>query len=147
MIGPIQAPVQVTMQAQAQQPPPQLPFMLSPGRDNTILDYNEVTATRLYYKAFAPLDKKFNSTREQFLSFLSSVNKRSRSFGWVLIITIAAGPGDCNLLDYGQIKMGQVRTHAITYVATQTRDTHNGNALPIPAWVSHNGIQDQESPS
>ena len=63
------------MQPQAQQASPQQPFMLGPGRDNSILHYNEITATKLYYKAIAPLGKKFDGTPEQLLSFLSSVNE------------------------------------------------------------------------
>ena len=35
----------------------------------------------------------------------------------------------------------------ITYIATNKGYTELRNALPIPAWVSHNGIQDQDSPS
>ena len=59
-------------------PTPQAPiFTLGPRRDNTVLDWSIPTDTKLYYKAIAALDNKFDGTPEKFIAFLASVTSRA----------------------------------------------------------------------
>ena len=53
--------------------PPAPMFALGPGQDNTVLDWSIPADTKLYYKAIAVLDNKFNGTQEKFIAFLASV--------------------------------------------------------------------------
>ena len=46
-------------------------FALGPGRDNTVLDWSIPTNTKLYYRAIAALDNKFDGTPEKFIAFLT----------------------------------------------------------------------------
>ena len=55
-------------------PTPQVPvFALGPGWDNTVLDWSILADTKLYYKAIAALDNKFDGTAEKFIAFLASI--------------------------------------------------------------------------
>ena len=70
-------------------PTPQVPvFTLGPGRDNTVLDGSIPANTKLYYKAIAALDNKFNRTPEKFIAFLASITSRAQQFRWNLILSI-----------------------------------------------------------
>ena len=55
-------------------PTPQVPVVaLGPGWDNTVLDWSIPADTKLYYKAIAALDNKFDRTAEKFIAFLASI--------------------------------------------------------------------------
>ena len=71
----IAAPPQPIMAAvpPADPAPPAPTFALGLGRDNTVLDWLIPTDTKLYYKAIAALDNKFDGTPEKFIAFLASV--------------------------------------------------------------------------
>ena len=92
-----QAPQQAPLAPQAQPaiaaaplvlpapPPPVVPappapaaFALGQGRSHTILDYNDPntgdTATKLYNKAIAPLEEKFDGEVDNMAVFLASVS-------------------------------------------------------------------------
>ena len=59
-------------------PAPQAPiFALGLGRDNTVLDWSIPTDTKLYYKAIAALDNKFDGTPENFIAFLASITSQA----------------------------------------------------------------------
>ena len=59
-------------------PAPQAPiFALGPGQDNTVLDWLIPADTKLYYKAIAALDNKFNRTLAKFIVFLASVTSQA----------------------------------------------------------------------
>ena len=51
--------------------PPVPAFTLGPGRDNTVLDWSTPADTKLYYKAIAVLDNKFDRTPEKFIPGLT----------------------------------------------------------------------------
>ena len=53
--------------------PPASIFTLGLGWDNTVLDWSIPANTKLYYKAIAALDNKFDGTPEKFIVFLASV--------------------------------------------------------------------------
>ena len=71
----IAAPPQPIMAAPppANPAPPAPAFALGPGQDNMILDWAIPADTKLYYKAIAALDNKFNRTLEKFIAFLASI--------------------------------------------------------------------------
>ena len=96
------------------QPPPAMPalpaaFALGPGRSHTVLDYDDPntggTATKLYNKAIAPLEEKFDGEADNLAVFLASVRDRARRFNWHRLITVPINDGTTrNLLThYGQV--------------------------------------------
>ena len=64
----IAAPPQPIMAAvpPANPAPPAPTFALGPGWDNTVLDWSIPANTKLYYRAIAVLDNKFDGTLEKF---------------------------------------------------------------------------------
>ena len=56
--------------------PPASIFALGPGRDNMVLDWSIPANTKLYYKAIAALDNKFDRTPEKIIAFLANVTSR-----------------------------------------------------------------------
>ena len=110
--------------------PPAPAFALGPGQDNMILDWSTPADTKLYYKAIAALDNKFNGTPEKFIAFLASITYRARQFGWNSILTIPMAMDTRELLsDYGRISMAEINSHATTYTGTQTRAAQNSKML------------------
>ena len=75
----ITAPPQPIMAAvpPANPAPPAPIFALGPGWDNTVLDWSIPADTKLYYKAIAALDNKFDRTLEKFIVFLASVTSQA----------------------------------------------------------------------
>ena len=120
------------------QPPPAVPappaaFALGPGRSHTVLDYDDpntgATATKLYNKAIAPLEEKFDGEADNLAVFLASVRDRARRFNWHRLITVLIDDGTTrNLLThYGQVSLENTRVHATTYVNTPTRDAQDND--------------------
>ena len=110
--------------------PPAPVFTLGPGEDNTILDWSIPANTKLYYKAIAALDNKFDGTLEKFIAFLASITSRARQFGWNSILTIPVAMDTRELQsDYGRISMAEINGHAATYTGTQTRAAQNSEML------------------
>ena len=114
-------------------PAPPAAFALGPGRSHTVLDYDDpntgATATKLYNKAIAPLEEKFNGEADNLAVFLASVRDRARRFNWHRLITVPIDDGTTrNLLThYGQVSLDNTRTHAMTYVNTLTRDAQDND--------------------
>ena len=108
--------------------PPAPAFALGPGRSHAVLNFDDpntgATATKLYNKAIAPLDTKFDGEADNLAVFLVSVRDRARRFNWQQLITVPIDDGTTrNLLThYGQVSLDNTRTHAMTYVNTPTRD-------------------------
>ena len=72
-------------------PPPPLPvppappaFALGPERSHTVLNFDDpntgATATKLYNKAIAPLEAKFDGEADNLAVFLASVRDRAQRF-------------------------------------------------------------------
>ena len=118
---------------QAQPPPPPAPlappappaFSLGPGRSHAVLDYDNpimgAMATKLYNKVISPLEEKFDGEADNFAVFLASVHDRARRFNWQRLITVPIDDGTTRniLTHYGQVSLGNTRTHAATYVSTR----------------------------
>ena len=106
-------------------------FVLGPGRTNDVLDFTESSAVKLYYKAIAPLETKFDGQLDNIAVFLASVADRARRFHWTSILTIpVAGGVSRNLIkDYAQVTATEVRTRATTYQDQQMRDAQNSDML------------------
>ena len=116
-------------------PPPVVPappappaFALGPGRSHAVLDYDDpntgAMATKLYNKAIAPLEEKFDGEADNLAVFLASMRDRARQFNWHHLITVPIDDGTTrNLLThYGQVSLESTRMHATTYINTPTRD-------------------------
>ena len=71
----VAAPPQLIMAAAPPaNPAPQAPaFTLGLGQDTMVLDWSIPADTKLYYKAIAALDNKFDGTPETFIAFLASI--------------------------------------------------------------------------
>ena len=58
----------------AVQPAPVPPaFALGPGRGNALLDYNNTSHIKTYYKAVTPLEHKFDSKPSNLRIFMKSI--------------------------------------------------------------------------
>ena len=112
-------------------PAPQAPvFALGPGQDNMVLDWSIPADTKLYYKAIAALDNKFDGTPEKFIAFLASVTSQAQQFRWNLILAIPVGMNTRELLtDNGRIIMDEINNHATTYTGMKTREAQNSEML------------------
>ena len=114
-------------------PPAPPAFALGPGRSHAILNFDDpntgATATKLYNKAIAPLDAKFDGEADNLAVFLASVRDRARRFNWHRLITVPIDDGTTrNLLThYGQVSLDNTRAHAVTYVNTPTRDAQDND--------------------
>ena len=121
-------------------PPPVVPaalpppaFALGPGRSHAVLDFDDPntgsTATKLYNKAIAPLEAKFDGEADNLAVFLASVRGRARRFNWHRLITVPIDDGTTrNLLThYGQVSLENTRTHATSYINTPTRDAQDND--------------------
>ena len=86
-------------------PPPAPAFALGPGRSNAVLNFDDpntgMTATKLYNKAIAPLDTKFDEKPTTWLFSL-------RVYATVLAVSIGNGSSPC------QSTMDQQETSSLT---------------------------------
>ena len=114
-------------------PPAPLAFALGPGCSHAILNFDDpntgATATKLYNKAIAPLEAKFDGEADNLAVFLASMRDRARRFNWHRLITVPIDDGTTrNLLtQYGQVSLDNTRAHAATYVNMQTRDAQDND--------------------
>ena len=67
-------------------PPAPPAFALGPGRSHTVLNFDDpntgATATKLYNKAIAPLEAKFDGEADNLAVFLASIRDRACRFNW-----------------------------------------------------------------
>ena len=123
-------------------PPPPLPvppappaFTLGPGRSHAVLNFDNpktgATGTKLYNKAIAPLEAKFNGEADNLAVFLASVRDRARRFNWHRLIPVLIDDGTTrNLLThYGQVSLNNTRAHTATYVNMPTRDVQDNDMV------------------
>ena len=133
------APPQPAVAIQPPVPPPLLApsappaFALGLGRSHAILNFDDpntgATATKLYNKAIAPLEAKFDGEADNLAAFLASMGDRARRFNWHRLITVPIDDGTTrNLLThYGQVSIDNTRAHAATYVNMPTRDPQDND--------------------
>ena len=97
-------------------PPAPPAFALGPGRSHAILNFDDpntgATATKLYNKAIAPLETKFDGEADNLAVFLASVRDRARRFNWHRLITVPIDDGTTrNLLThYGRTTPGYMQS-------------------------------------
>ena len=121
-------------------PPPAIPaapappaFALGPGHSHAVLSLDDpstgATATKLYNKAIAPLEEKFDEEAENLAVFLASVHDQAHRFNCHRLITVLIDDGTTrNLLThYGQVSLDNTRAHVVTYVNTPTRDVQDND--------------------
>ena len=121
-------------------PPPPLPvplappsFVLGPGCSHAVLNFDDpntgATATKLYSKAIAPLEAKFNGEADNLAVFLASVRDRDRRFNWHRLITVPIDDGTMRklLTHHGQVSLDNTRAHTATYMNTPTRDAQDND--------------------
>ena len=114
-------------------PPTPPAFALGLGRSHAILNFDDpntgATVTKLYNKAIAPLEAKFDGEANNRAVFLASVRDRARRFNWHRLITVPIDDGTTrNLLThYGQVSLDNTRAHAATYTNTPTRDAQDND--------------------
>ena len=114
-------------------PPAPPAFALGPGRSHAILNFDDpntaATATKLYNKAIAPLEAKFNGEADNLAVFLAGVRDRARRFNWHRLITVSIDDGTTrNLLThYRQVSLDNTRAHAVSYMNTPTRDAQDND--------------------
>ena len=99
------APVLPAPPAPLSVPPAPPAFALGPGRSHPILNFDDpntgATATKLYNKAIAPLEAKFDGEADNLAVFLASVRDRARRFNWHRLITVPIDDGTTqNLLTH-----------------------------------------------
>ena len=89
---------------------------------------------KLYNKAIARLEEKFDGEADNLAMFLASVRDRARRFNWHRLITVPIDDGTTrNLLThYGQVPLENTRMHATTYVNMPTRDAQDNNMIFWP---------------
>ena len=80
-------------------------FALGPGCSHAVLNCDDpntgATATKLYNKAIAPLEAKFDGKADNLAVLLASVRDRARRFNWHRLITVPIDHGTMrNLLTH-----------------------------------------------
>ena len=114
-------------------PPAPPAFTLGPGHSHAVLHFDDpntgATATKLYNKAIAPLEAKFDGEADNLAVFLASMRDRAWRFNWHRLITVPIDDGTTqNLLThYGQVSLDNTRPHTATYVNTPTRDAQDND--------------------
>ena len=115
-----------------QQPQPGA-FALTPGQanPNQPIDYTSASGIKIWNESSAPLAFKFNAEGKEVSAFCEKLVERAEKSGWNLtggnVIDIPDGDNvDRNVInEYGRLTMEEIRTHALTYIAGQTRQAQN----------------------
>lgn len=135
-------PAQVA-QAQAQAAPPPVPFALTPARvSNTVLDYNNPIAIKLYKGAVKTIGNEFDVGSDGLNMFLAGLHSKAREYGWDTILEV---PRDLQapmndlvnvLTNYGEFSLQHLKAFASTYVSTPTRAAQDSIMLYECMWNS-----------
>lgn len=101
------------------------PFSLLPGEAfNTALDYNKASELKIFCSATTGMEDKFDMKEEHLRVFLDTLKEHVRTYNWASITIIP----DANAVNrdltthYGQLTRENIRTHALGYINTQTRN-------------------------
>jgi hypothetical protein len=127
-----QQPVRQPPVQQPQPQPQQGTFALTPARvTNTVLDYNNSVATKIYKGAIQALALNM---------FMAALYSKSREYGWDHILEV---PRDLQapmmdlvnvLTNYGELTLEHLQAFAATYVATPTRVAQDSIMLYECIW-------------
>ena len=103
-------------------------FTLGPGQDDTLLDYNNTSLIKMYYKAIAPLETNYDSKPSRLCIFMNSVLNRAKNYRRSNILNIDDSGGiNRNLINkYGVLITEEVKNHAQTHWTNQpSRNAQN----------------------
>jgi hypothetical protein len=136
-----QQPVQQPPVQQPQPQPQQGTFALTPARvTNTVLDYNNSVATKIYKGAIQALAPEFDVDADGLNMFMAALYSKSREYGWDHILEV---PRDLQapmmdlvnvLTNYGELTLEHLQTFAATYVAMPTRVAQHSIMLYECIW-------------
>lgn len=115
-------------------------FALAPGRLGTeVLDYSSSEGIKLYNKATAPLENKYDLDPGHLYGFLQKVRNRAMNQNWQEICKIPVGPTivvpdavipEYDLLtEYGRMTLAHVRSHAGSYQFVSGRSAQNAHQM------------------
>jgi hypothetical protein len=110
----------------------QVRFALAPGRvNNEVLDYSSNEGIKLYNKATAPLETKYDLDTGHLYSFLQNAKNRAMNQNWTAICTIPVPPTAITagraipeydlLTQYGRMTLANIKASAETYQFRQER--------------------------
>lgn len=119
------------------QPHPAGAFALTPGQanPNLPLDYTTSSGIKIWNEATAPLPFKFNVEGKDVNAFCEKLLERAEKSGWNLAGSNVINIPDSNqqnrnlIEEYGRLTTDEIRAHAETYVALETRQSQNNMQL------------------
>jgi hypothetical protein len=100
------------------------PFALFPGAAGVgVLDFTKSESLKLFTKATASIDPKYNLEEGKLRIFIDQVRQRGKIYGWNHILNVTDSTG--NVYDitthYGKLSLDDCISHALMYINTQTR--------------------------
>ena len=103
------------------------PFALTPAMvNNNPLDFTQVQAIKLFYKATQALEIVYDLSTDKLKLFLESFKQRAIESNWWNTLNIEVEGTRYNLVDhYGMLTYDNVYRKALMYYGTQTRDAQN----------------------
>jgi hypothetical protein len=118
----------------------QVQFALAPGRvNNEVLDYSSSEGIKLYNKATAPLETKYDLDTGHLYSFLQKVRNRAMNQNWTVICTIPVPPSTAIagqvtpkydlLTQYGRMTLNNIRAAAEEYQFRHGRNAQNAHQM------------------
>ena len=112
----------------------QAPFALAPALvSHEPVDYSTSAGTKLFKNATEPLSIEFDCTSENLQLFLDQLRDRAIIYDWLDILLITREGDEAQTKDliesYGEISYVEVKTHAMSYVNTETREAQNSIML------------------
>jgi hypothetical protein len=130
LIAAAQAAAIAAVPAAAPIPPAaaQAPFAVMPGAANVnVLDFNQSDALKLFNKAIAALDTKFDLEEENLRTFIEQVRERARIYNWDGLLTVndTAGVAKNLINSYGMLTMEECRAQATKQLANKDRMTQD----------------------
>lgn len=108
--------------------PPADPFALLPGNARQQpLNYNKSEDMKIFNKAIAGADDKFDLKEANLRTFLDVIKEKARIFDWstVLNITDANGVARNLLTNFGQLSHAECVVYATAHMGQQTRQAQN----------------------
>ena len=99
------------------------------------LNYNDTADAKLYYKAVAAIEPKFDLSASKIRGFLQAFYDKAIQVNWQMTLSFMIGAVQFNLIEhYGSVTIAQVLMHANTYIGQNSR--HAQNSMQIYACLS-----------
>ena len=121
------------------------PFALTPAMvDNNPLDFTQVQAIKLFYKASQALEIVYDLSTDRLKLFLESFRQRAIESNWWQTLQVNRDGMNYNLVDhYGVLTYEEVRQRVQMYQGTNTRNAQN--AIQIFTCLSNSLTPDAKS--